>query len=385
MVLPIPIPRLSANQLYPDRITINFQYAIYSESGAPSFQHALRIAGFRATQNRRNMQGAITAEGNEFNVLITRPTPSAPTSFYVTINPLSFLHVQRVDYGVERTRDGSAINWLHPAEVRRDNRGVAVVTDRLTRSINDEIHALVQRISEARRAQTPPQLIGISITSVEVTVDLASADPGALVERLRPRFNQLFRNVDRSRYPTTAESYDHLRANSHMISGFRTRYERYKLYDKTNQRVRLECQLTNRALTSARIQRNLIDADYDFSAAFARCATHVVPHFNALLQNLLPGRQMGRAPFELIAAIGSRIQSENRLLDLLQTFARNSMIAPPFERGAIRRLHDCGVLERSSRGIYTAAAQYRSALIALQQMDATWQSGIQAGGNHAAP
>lgn len=372
MALPIPHTHLRAIHLYPDRVTINFQHAIYRGIGAPSFSHALRNEGYRRIRRGNLVEGRIAVHGCSFPVRAIKPHLAAPASFYVDINPLDRLHGRRSDYDGEWPRDNSSTNWLHVADVRRDNRFVWNETDWLIRSTVDELAELVARISATMCAPVPPSPVDISVHAVEVMVDLAASDPGAAIDKLRPAFRQLFSAVQSSGYRSSAQGYETLTANSTMISGFRIAGERYKVYAKTNRRIRLECELPRRVLVRLQIDRNIESADYVFPQFFERCAAHVVAHFNALTQQASPGLESSRSPFDLVAKIGATIRDEDRLRDLLQILTANERLTTGFERGALRRLTQSGVLERTRRGNYSVTLQYRSALEALRDMRARW-------------
>jgi hypothetical protein len=379
------MPLLSANNIvsvlsmYPDRVVLNFQFCIppasFSRIASLLHEH------WRFRRFRNSSRGTIRCDpliptattGYDLSVSVTRPAPTAPLSIFLTINPLAILHSLRNNYGTERGRN-SANNWLHPDDLSTDNSHIVnEFTGMLwliEPALSDFADALARQISQDGYALSER----VTLRELEVVVDLASSDPGGFVRRLVPVFRRHFNHPVVSRYGESAISYQELEGDSFMVSGFPGRHQRMKLYEKTNERVRLECQIGVQALKNWKIDRSIRhDEGLDFGPLFARIADTVFPYFEACLRECREAAVINPATLEeLFAGICSRTSSA-RGVDLIRLLARNNCISTAYARGLIDRLIKDGILERIRHGACSVAAHYRCALESFRNLDAERQ------------
>src|SRR5262249_2866472 len=101
--------------VYPDRVSVNFQYQLSRTVTFERVREALQtLAPFRPVRRRRGLCGDLHVPAMDvtFQVGIYYRAPSAPLSVYVSINPLTYLHRRRDDYEPERSQRRED-NWLH--------------------------------------------------------------------------------------------------------------------------------------------------------------------------------------------------------------------------------------------------------------------------------
>lgn len=371
MPLPDTNELIHPTDTYPDRIRLNYQYQLPPMGLLQFRDHLTQNFGFQRIQNtgqvRAHVECAFLDTG--LSVRISRPNASAPMNVYVDLNVLSYLHAQREDYENERAINGT-LNWLHPDEISRDNCDIWGVAAQMVMAVEQSLFQLADRIARSLNQNGHAGLDGITVSLIEVAVDFAAADPGGLVRMLRPEFARRFRHTVANNYGGTAQGYEEIEGDRYQIAGFAGRGERYKLYEKTNRRVRLECELDRRALRRHQISRS-ITRGYasDFSDLFVLVAESVVPNFRQVLNLAHTLDPPSRCGIDLVAAICNRVRTTDRASEFLAHLVRHGRVTSNLNRQLINRLHTNGVLERVSRGIYSVTPTYRAALEALRNVD----------------
>ncbi len=203
---------------------------------------------------------------------------------------------------------------------------------------------------------------GISISKVEVAIDLASNDPLQLVHALRTSFQQQIRQMHLSGYRPTTNSYETQEGNALMLHGYLYRHERYKLYTKTNRRVRLECEFRTEAFRRNRISRSLTDHENSFVPLFEEVANHCVEVFNNLIEEAPAGSSGSGTAVEFLVEVGRVCRDRDRAQAIIQLLARSGRITSNFGYRYLRPLLDHILIVRSARGIYMPAPRWRNAV-----------------------
>ena len=380
--MPIPNTNMSVNtsSLYPDSITLNFQYTLPRVSFIRISEILRRDFRFRRTQDRNRVTGSIEVDGgvagesqrNSLQVKMSRPSDAAPLSVVVGINPLTFFHLQRDDFGGEFGRN-NAENWLHADDIRSENSHVSMQGALMIAEAESAILRFVQTLAQRISRNGHAELDRVTVRNVEVALDLSAEDPGAFVRRCEPIILRRFNNVLRNTYGSTAQSYGETDGEQYMVSGFAGRDERIKLYEKTNRRVRFECVVGRRAMRRHDIRSLSDHYDLDFRVFFDDVAASMLPHFETFLaeassEHLPPGR----SPTELIARISSRTSNHEKASDVLRILVRHGCIQGSYDRGLINRLMSDGILKRVRRGLYSVSSEYRRASELLMEDDARW-------------
>lgn len=332
------------------------------------------------------LRGAVTDLVFEtpVDVTATRLGSHGPVIFTAAFNALSEMHRSRSDYGSERAY-GGVDNWLHPDDVTGDHYPL------LTR-VHEHISALEPSLYDiAYDAFGAVSLDDIQAAKLELCVDLAAADPHFAMRRLAPAFKRQFQRVRFVRYRSSALGYGELHHDANLIRGYRGVGEQYKLYEKTNQRIRLECELDRQALFRiTRSQRSHVTPDCahgerisrsianegDFIALVQHLTEAVLPELNALLQADVSGADEHGSVFELIARVASLVRRDGAVVlqSILQTLGREGRLTSrSLSWAALNRLCRANVLERRTRGVYVPTARYRAALRILRFADNRWQ------------
>jgi len=340
--------------------------------------------------------------GGPLSIVVSPPGRNVHVTVTVDLNPLRFFHAvgrargqlfgtavpdaeDRRDFGDERATDRS-VNWLHPDDVGPDNGWLLDWCDEAMIGIFAGIHVFLEDMLS--RLDGDPGLFPVSmgIRSIQVTADLSAADPGAVVRNLERPFRQMFRNVETNDYGETAASYETRTVGTRMVHGFRAAGERYKIYNKTNQRFRLECVLDRRALGRLDIRGTLIGGPRgqtvtSFRDWFGRCAGVVLPHLNALLAELHGTLTEQRAPMELQYDVAHYVRRRAVGLEILRNLVRDGRVASRIDYRAVARLREAGVLRSTARGINAVGESYVAALEVLREGEDSWFAMFDRGAN----
>jgi len=157
--------------------------------------------------------------------------------------------------------------------------------------------------------------------------------------------------------------------------GYRREGERYKAYPKTNRRVRIEAQFTEKGLRAVlrrsdrrSASRLLFQGGESFADLFQPIALVVAPQVNDALQ-LLPRsvrHSSARAilretPAAMFAQFASATRDPGLALELLEIIVCNDAILNSQATDVLDRLRERGVLQFQGRGRSATTSRYRAA------------------------
>ena len=402
MPLPIPTMPLTTSSLYPDLIKVSCRYRLTTPIARWQFTTLLRENGFRPINGGRQLRGPVEFSplGKPLSIVVSPPGRDVHVTVTVDLDPLRFFHavgrgprfgtavpdaaVQR-DFGDERSTDGK-VNWLHPDDVGLDNGWLLDWCDEAMTGIFNQVYLFLDGLLSRLDGEPGLSLVGMGVRSIQVTADLSAADPGAVVRNHERPFRQMFCNVETNDYGETAASYETRAGGTRMLHGFRAAGERYKIYNKTNRRFRLECVLDRRALRRLGIRGTLIDgprgrAVTSFGDWFERCAGVVLPHLNALLAELHGTLTDQRAPMELQYDVAHYVRRRAVGLEILRCLVRDGGVPSRIDHRAVARLREAGVLRLTARGINAVGESYVAALEVLRQDEDSWLAMFDQGAN----
>lgn len=389
MVLPTINNRVHNHTVYPDRITINYQYNITSIT---SFYDLLPV--FKAVGNltrvprKPAVRGRLPFNelGHELEVYVSRPTRFAPLSISVYLNPLAYIHsleTHEVEDEVDEWGRNGWTNWIAAHEIETDNRWIWRTAGELTFRAETVTERLAQDIARAIGASAALQ--NITIQGVEVALDIAADDPGDLVRRFELVFQERFSRPTTHNY-TPASSVSEIDGDSFMLSGFARNGERYKVYEKTNRRIRLECQLdANRVTNILRRQpksgednqspgsRSIAGGEDEFHQKFSQLTEYVAPVFDEMLSEIRQDAPAGGSPIEFLANVCSTIRRAAVARDLIRILVRNGRVRSSFDHYVTRRLVNRDILHRPVRGNCVVVPRYRAAIHTLREADINWR------------
>lgn len=361
-----------ATSLYPDRVVIGYQYLLSQSAPMASLLPILREHhGFEGVRRGFAARAKVPCDMLEepIEVEASKTGPKGPLRFTAYLNPLREFHRHRTDYGGERGR-AAAHNWLHPDEIRESCAHVVayahemiVVAERVLFEIADDI---------ARRVRGRAEFEGMYVKSVEVAYDLAADDPDAMTRRLGLRIQERFRHSVVRGYRQSACGYQSLDGDVHMTSGYSREGELYKVYAKTNRRVRIECRVDPPAFRVMGLRRDLGEHD-EFPALFSALAEGVLPNFLEVLE-AAPGAPIESAgPLDFLTHLAHSIRSPAIMRDVIIALSASGRITRDFGlRGLGSRLHAAGILARVGRGLYGIAPRYRQAQRIVASAQSAW-------------
>lgn len=367
--------RVDAVSIYPDRVQIALHYEI-STSAIHTTSYLREQCGFRRVPRRASVHGRYEC-----------PTLGAPIRLEVSqgrsgalwlkasFNPLCIIHDERDDYDGERGV-ACARNWLHPSAIESDNSWVWMRAHEMVNAIRDDLDLLIARIAGAA-FRGRYGFVSMHINLIEAVIDIAADDPGALVHRLGATVRSQYRQHVERGYRQSAVGYQRLDGDVLMIEGYAREGMRFKVYPKTNRRVRLECQLSASGLRSLGLPRSLHEyEDEGFLAFFARLADIVLPEFREILatESHVPADQA--SPLELMAELGRAVRDAATLHEVLSALVRNGRITRDLgRRGLAAHLMRAGIVDRVSgqrQGLYRPSRRFRSAIEVLSEVDGAW-------------
>lgn len=390
MVLSTINNRVQSNRVYPDRITINYQYNMSKIMSSYDLLPQIRDAcNLTKVPGKQAVRGKIqfNEAGHMLEVYVTRPTRFAPLSISVYLNPLAYIHAlgtQEIEDEVDEWGRNGWTNWVAAHEVETDNSWIWDIAGELIFRAETVTERLAHDIARAIDASAALQ--NITIRDVEVALDIAADDPGDLVRRFEVVFQE------RSSRPTThnyrpASFVSEIDGDSFMLSGYARNGERYKVYEKTNRRIRLECQLdANRVTNILRRQpngdganqspgsRSIMGGEDEFHWKFGQLAEYVAPVFEEILREMRQDAPAGGSPIEFLANVCSTIRRVTVAQDLIRILVRNGRIRSAFDHNVTRRLIARNILRRSARGNCAVVPRYRAAIRTLREADINWRT-----------
>lgn len=367
MALPIINASITPSQLYPDRIRVNYQYRIGERLDRRGICNCLRERGFERISDQLHFRGSYTSEvyGSQISAFISIPAARPYLNVYVDINPLSSLHAQRDEYGGEVSLDNRD-NWLHPRYVGGDNRRIWDEANALI-LINEHVACdLAEEIARDLGRSTFHVFQGISVDRLELTCDFAHRRPVAAVSDLRAAFQSAFASIRANDLPDASLVSERLDGNVQILHGDWRAGTCFRLYPKTNRRLRLECEVRNRGFRNLHIPRSLERHDYDFAQLFSVVSGVVAEPFNSILSACDLPSSSPRSGMDLATGVASSVRDQGFAMRVIEALATNGRVTSRMGGVRIRRLHERGYLHRVRRGLYRISDEWRPALSELQ-------------------
>lgn len=363
---------VTPTSLYPDRIRVNYRYRLSGDISDTTICNALQERGFTRISNQQHFRGTYTSEryGLQISAFISVSRGNEFLNIYVDINPLRHLHDQHEDYGNEHSFDGSS-NWLHPESVRPDNRYIWHEANELIWLYESVAYEFAGELAINLGPSPIAYFQGVTIDRMELTCDFASAQPIQAVQNLRAAFQGAFANVRVNNLPVPTSSSERVEGDIPILHGNWRAGLCFRLYPKTNQRFRLECEIQKRGFQSLRIPRTLSRHDSDFAQFFLILAEQVTPQFNAILERGAEPPAPGGSHIDFIMGVSSTVRDPNFVRRVIDMLISNGRVTSRQEGTRIRRLAERGYLERSGRGIYVVSAQWRQAIVDLENSQPT--------------
>jgi len=374
MPLPSADYTIHHNSLYPDAIGVVYQYALSSAYGYETLLGILNDRGFEFTRlrNRRAARTKLRCDvlDTAFEVEFARYSGRTPVRIKAHLNPLRYLHDLRADFGDEHGVNGDC-NWLHLDDIRpHDNRHVWSQAYDMIVAIETTTFEMMEAIATETGGVIGLQ--GISLDSLEVCMDLAAPDPEAMTERLGREVRETFRNSVERSYRLSAHGYRSFEGERMMIEGYRREGERYKVYAKTNQRVRIECAISSPAISARRISRDLTSFTA-FTATMAQIAESALPDFESIVSRASGAPIRFAGPIQLLFELSRRIRNPLVAQEVINILVRRGHITRDTGVQALgARLADAGLVERAGRNHYRISPRFQHALRLLGEMDKAW-------------
>lgn len=367
----MPLPRINASMrissTYPDRITLNFRFRPAVRPEARSLCTRLQRARFRVARGNEQYRKRIVVSrgGCEATAFLTYLRAPNILNFSISFTPLRVMHDECSlpfrERAVARER-----NWLHPRQIRAENRHVWQRADALIQQLRREFQEVADAAAPDPFEGRPASFIACSVTRLEIAIDFASATPCETVRSAREAVRRLFRYTQERGYGATAEVFDSWDAHIPVVQGYANQGERYKIYPKTSARVRFECVIDRDAFRRLDIRQSVGQERGGFSRLYRRVAGHVVRNFNALLAGMeSPSPPDGGDPFAFMHAVGRVTNDPHSFREIAQALIYEGRIASTERWRQVDRLREAGIVRRASRGLYVLSEQWRSAAAAL--------------------
>lgn|GEM_PF-4746070 len=366
MALPNAFTAVTSRDIYPDLIQILLRIPCPSDVSFAQLAALLFQEGVRPSRYGNRLSGEFDTEGTcTYTFRINRPYRSAPLNVYVDVNPLLLLRERHVDFGDEHSL-GSGDNWVHPNSVSNRSTLIWEFADYAVRYATTQIQNILERGLRRRMPGISAVAQNIRVMKIEMVVDFHSSDPSAHFEAVRiPFARHLGGNEALYRRANIIQGMRH---DGRMIFGNRTADERYKVYVKTNRRIRFECRLGRRAIANLRLGRDFADPDNSFVRFISDIADHVRLHFNRVLldaEQNTPTDQL--SVVEFLSHFCTGFTNREIMTAMLSTLIHTERLRSTQNRSAIARLMQAGVLVQSlERGYRTYHPIYTRAIHALQ-------------------
>lgn len=367
MVLPTLNTPITTRSLYPDRIVANFQFQVPWSRVAAVIDAAFADFGRRKNARRGNM--LLDSLDASVRVSAARSADRGIVSIYVTVSPLAVLH-GRNDHS--ETSSAAQINWLHERDICQDNRHIWRLSGDLLFSAHTTVFRRLQEGLDSVASNRTVQPERSTLAEVEVVRDVRAADPRRMVETYARVLRRHFANVREQYYRSSALHYREDARDTLLVWGFLSENRRFKLYEKTNARVRLEALFKNNAIRAAAGTRSINNPDDDFPRIFGRLAAASADQFGSILRDVPQVRSDDVSPSAFVSAVHSRIRRPNVASQVLNLFIHSDRIlAGSVDYSVIKNLVSANIIQRTRRGIYGLTARYRRAADVLRRVDLT--------------
>jgi hypothetical protein len=363
---------LTSSHLYPDLVRVIYRYNI-PQCSPQTFASVLGRQGFRAEPRCYGMRRNICFGESSIPTSIVARRARETIGFTVPINVLSLLHREETrDFGEERSSE--AENWLHPGAFEDSE----AIWQRLYQQIIEHETHMEELANEVAQGITPAgsaTLQDMRVNSIELCADFGTLHPHAVMRAIAPRFKERFNRVRFQRYGELASArwYGELYHDCNYIRGYLWAGVDFKLYEKTNRRVRLEVEYTGKALARRLAPVSLVDGR-EIGPLRDFLACHCLPHMNDILARAQTATEDHRSVYQLLSCVAPLFRRSEELECLLRALALNSRITSqtlPYRR--LAQLRRAGVLVSTSHGVYGIAPEYEVAFRILRSADAFWQ------------
>ncbi len=369
---------ISPSELYPDAIRVRLQYAVSFHTTPDEFTSLLQSHGFRRVRGVRGLSTRLSIHGQEIHIATYQSNSSPHITAALRINGLKRLHSEAINPHTETARDNST-NWLHHLQPNPGLRLVCDAASEMLRAADLRILEILGSISRSIGSDLhPPQLVRTKIDLAEVAVDFVPSDLDASFGALSAALTRHFHNAVSLDYGSTASSYAGNSARATFVHAYRRVGERYKVYLKTDRRIRLEAQITNNALKSARLRRDVVR--HSLYETYLPIAQYVADHFNTVLQDATIVDLSYASPIEFLSAVGMRFRSREAFRNVIRTLVQSGHLHTSMNRAAVEKLVEDGILTRgASRGIRPLARRYHMALETLRGVQQDFFNGSEQG------
>ncbi len=365
---------LTTAHLYPDHVVIIYRYNI-PQCPQQTFARVLGGYGFRPENRFHGMRATLDLwdRSHPFTVVARRAGPTV--GFTVHINVLSQLHRSETrDFGEEQSSGRD--NWLHP-DAFEDSE---LVWQRLYQQIIEHETHMDQLANEIAAAASPPGIATLQdmrVNRIELCADFGTRNPHAVLRTMLPRFKERFSRVRFQRYGELASArwYGELHHDCNSIRGFLSGGVSFKLYEKTNQRVRLEVEYTREALARRSAPVSLMDGG-EIAPLRYFLGEHCLPEMNDILERARANPADHWSVYQVLSRVAplfSRGDPEEleRLLRALALDCRITTQTLPYRK--LAQLRRAGVLVSTNHGVYGIAPECENAFRILRSADAIWQ------------
>ncbi len=383
MTLPNINSTINPNQIYPDRIELYGQYSSTGRFRYSDFQSSLRQFSGGTASSGVTRFDLFDQDGLIFGrVEIRRAQSSNILLAKQIIDPLSYVRAcAEMQEETETPLNRLWTNYLPQVLVEADNRPIWDAANELISRAENQVFELLNLVGEQSSVGVSFELENLTVHELELCCDYGTPDPDNLVEALVPVFRRHYRNAREHVYAGSVQTRG-LDGDSAMVSGFLRNHERMKAYVKTNRRLRLECQLGQRALEhyifSSEFMinapngeglmhtrsRSLSNFENNVAVLIGLLAPHVAKHFNMVLAQVEASDRRCPPVIELVANVVSRTRSLDTAVEVLQSLSRNHSIETSRYPSLLNKLTRDGILEASTWGRrrltdpYLPAARY---------------------------
>jgi hypothetical protein len=284
--------------------------------------------------------------------------------FTVPINVLSMLHRNETrDFGDEQPSGSD--NWLHPDAVE-DSELVWQLLYQQIIEHETQMEWLANQIAADITPAGFATLNDMRVNRIELCADFGTRNPHAVMRMMTPRFKERFNRVRFQRYGELASArwYGELYHDCNYIRGYLWAGVDFKLYEKTNRRVRLEVEYTRTGLDRRGAPTSLMDG-LEIAPLRNMLSQHCLPHMNDVLERAQAMTEDHRSVYELLSRVArlfSRSEPEEleRVFRALTLDRRITSQMLPYRK--LAQLRRAGILVSTNHGVYGYCARIRCGL-----------------------
>lgn len=187
------------------------------------------------------------------------------------------------------------------------------------------------------------------------------------VASFKPAFSQHIHECHMTGYRPTINTHETHDDDVVMLHGEINNGQRFKTYNKTNQRIRVECEFKKGAFRPAGLSRYLEDNNNSFVELYQVVASVCVEKFNQLLASRdITVDDNDYTPEDFLLRLGQACRNQDRAKMLLGLLVNTGRVTSRFGYSYIRSLVDNGILARIVRGVYTVTPEWQTAIQQLR-------------------